>query len=475
MLADIPAPGDARSFWLQEALANDPGEPCPPLEAKLSADVCIVGGGFAGLWTANELIEREPSLRVVLLEADICGGGASGRNGGFLSSSWHDLPGLCGLFGTEGGLRYARALADQVGEAGGWCARRGVDAWFHHGGTLMAVAGAWQAADRDEAVDLCRSLGVPDAIVPVDREAVRRYADSPRFLRGAFIRDGATVQPARLARGLRRVALERGVRIFERTKATRIDRERPAVVRTEGGAVRADQVVLSIGAWAAGWPGFRRAFGNIADFMVVTEPIPDRLEDIGWTSDVGIADARELLYYLRKTDDGRIAIGGGDTGVLFGGRIGRGATHDRRVAARAAEGLLWMFPQLGGVRFTHAWGGPIDDTASWTPFFQTLRPGNVHAGLGFSGHGLAATKLGGKTLASKVLGVRDEWTELPVVGPPVSKAPPEPFRWPLVRAAVWALESGDRREEAGRRRGVIRDLVGRAPIRYRGRLRAGER
>ncbi len=475
MPVDVPAPGEARSFWLQEALSNDPGEPCPPLEAKLGADVCIVGGGFAGLWTANELLEQEPSLRVVLLEADICGGGASGRNGGFLTSSWHDLPGLCGLFGPDDGLRYARALADQVAEAGGWCARHGVDAWFHHDGTLMAAAGAWQAADRDEAVDLCRSLEVPDAIVPVDREAVRRYADSPRFLRGAFIRDGATVQPARLARGLRRVALERGVRIFEGTKATRVDRDRPVVVRTERGAVRADQVVLTIGAWAAGWPGFRRAFGNIADHMVATEPIPDRLEDIGWTSHVGIADARELLYYLRKTDDGRIAIGGGDTGVLFGGRIGRAATHDRRIAQRAAQGLLWMFPQLEGVRFTHAWGGPIDHTASWTPFFRTLGPGNLHVGLGFSGHGLAATKLGGKTLASLALGERDEWTALPVVGPPVAMAPPEPIRWPLVRAAVWGLESGDRREEAGRRRGVVRDLVGRAPIRYRERLRAGGR
>jgi glycine/D-amino acid oxidase-like deaminating enzyme len=179
-----------------------------------------------------------------------------------------------------------------------------------------------------------------------------------------------------------------------------------------------------------------------------------------------------MLYYLRTTDDGRIAIGGGTTGVVYGGNVGRRATHDRRIAEASARGLLWLFPQLEGVRFTHAWGGPIDQTASFTPFFRTVRPGNVHAGLGFSGHGLAQTKIGGGILASLVQGVRDEWTSLPVVGPEVAKAPPEPLRWPLVRAAVWGLETGDAREDAGRRRGAIRTLVGDAPIRYRDRLRA---
>jgi hypothetical protein len=141
------------------------------------------------------------------------------------------------------------------------------------------------------------------------------------------------------------------------------------------------------------------------------------------------------------------------------------------VARRAAEGLLWLFPQLKGVRFEYSWGGPIDMTASFTPFFQTLRPGNIHAGLGFSGHGLAATKLGGKTLASLVLGVRDEWSTLPVVGPPVGRVPPEPFRYPIAKASAWGLEAGDRAAERGRARGRLRDLLGNAPIEHRERLR----
>ncbi|MGB7805188.1 MAG: FAD-dependent oxidoreductase [Actinomycetota bacterium] len=468
----MPDPGAARSFWLQEALGADPGEPCPPLEAHVAADVCIVGGGFAGLWTAIELSAREPAMRIALLEQDICGGGASGRNGGFFSSSWWDVEALCGLFGDDDGLRYAHAVSDTVGEAGTWLADHDVDAWFHHDGVLGIRTGTWQEGPGGEGpAAFLEARGLGDRMRPLTVERAREIADSPRITGARFIEDSAIVQPARLARGLRRVALERGVRIFERTTVTGLDRSRPAVVRTEHGAVKADQVVLAIGAWAAGWPGFRRSFGVIADHMVVTEPIPERLAEIGWTSFAGIADGRDLLFYLRPTDDHRIAIGGGGLAVVFGGRAsGRSATHDRRVADVAARGLLWLFPQLEGVRFTHAWGGPIDQTPSFLPFYRTLQPGNVHAGLGFSGHGLSQTMVGSRILASMVLGVQDRWTSLPVVGGELGKAPPEPFRYPAIKAAGWALERGDRRADAGRPRGWLDATVGAAPQAWRDRL-----
>src|SRR5204863_3760950 len=157
-------------------------------------------------------------------------------------------------------------------------------------------------------------------MVAVSADEARAYADSPLFLGGAFIRDSAVVQPARLARGLRRLALDRGVRIYERSRVTGLERSIPAIVRTEHGAVRADRVVLAHGSWAAGWPEFRRSFAVIVDYVVVTEPIPERLEEIGWTSFVGIADGRDWLYYLRPTDDGRIALGGGGRRGLRGAR-----------------------------------------------------------------------------------------------------------------------------------------------------------
>jgi len=451
MKIEMPDPGEARSFWLQEALAQDPGRPCPPLENRVSADVCVVGGGFAGLWTVIALTEREPGLRIVLLESDVCGGGASGRNGGFVSSSWWDLAGLASAFGRDDGLAYAQLVADQVPRIGEWVRANDMDCWYHEEGILVGEAEEWQRGGHDADVETAERFGVPETIVPYSSDEARAVVNSPRWVAGTFVKDCAICQPARLARGLRRVALERGVHIFERTAARSVKSGIPAVVRSERGAVRADQVVLTHGAWAASWPGFRTAFATIVDYCVATEPIPERLAEIGWTSMVGVGDSREDFFYLRPTEDGRIVIGGGDLGFAFGGRAdSRAVTHDAKVARSAAEGLLWLFPQLEGVRFTHAWGGPIDQTAAFLPFFQTQRPGNVHAGLGFSGHGLTQTRIGGEILASLVLGVDDEWTALPVVGPPLRRLPPEPLRYLGARAVGWGVHGAEKAMEAGR-------------------------
>jgi glycine/D-amino acid oxidase-like deaminating enzyme len=460
----VPDPSVGRSFWLQEALQHDPGERCPPLDGYVRADVCIVGGGFTGLWTAIRLTEREPGMRIALLDKDIVGGGASGRNGGFFSTSWFDLEALVGFFGEADGLAYAEVLADSVGEAEKFCGEHGIDCWFHRGGTLIARTEEWQE------LHLARDLGIGGRprLRHLDAEGCRAIASSPRFIDGVLSVEDGTVQPARLARGLRRVLLERGVNIFERTGVRAIERATPAIVRTDLGAVKADHVVLATGAWAASWPGFRRSFGVIGDYVVATEPIPDRLEEIGWTSRTGIGDARAWLHYLRTTDDARIVIGGGAGTAVFAGRgDGQDASGRRRYAEAPARGLLWMFPQLEGVRFTHAWGGPIDQTSTFLPFFRTLPPGNVHAGLGFSGHGLAQTFVAGNILASRVLGVSDRWTALPVNRPETSKTPPEPLRYPLVRASAYALERGDRRKQEGKRRGLWNSVAGGAPVAWR--------
>ncbi|HOT24799.1 MAG TPA: hypothetical protein PLK79_10310, partial [Thermoleophilia bacterium] len=171
---------------------------------------------------------------------------------------------------------------------------------------------------------------------------------------------------------------------------------------------------------------------------------------------------REMLYYLRRTDDDRVAIGGGAMGAMYDGDldgdgpIARFARTSARLAEVPARGLVWLFPQLEGVRFEAAWSGPMDVDRAGLPFFFTAPSGNLHAGLGFSGHGLAATKAGGKTLASLALGADDEWAHLPVVGPPLTLVPPEPLRWPLVQGIAWLMETGDRREEEGRPRGLVR-------------------
>jgi glycine/D-amino acid oxidase-like deaminating enzyme len=355
-------PVGARSYWLDEALAADPGAPCPPLTGSLEADVCIVGGGFAGLWTAYELTEREPSLRVVLLEAAVCGAGGSGANGGFFSSSWMSAGELCRRFGDDAGLRWATALGDEVAELGRWCERHQAEIEFHHEGILYGQAGEWQTGPDRAALALLERRGLGERLWAMDAAEARRVADSPRLTGGVFTPDLATVQPARLARELRRVVLERGVRVCEGSAMVALRPGAPATVETAGGAVRAAQVVLAHGAWAVGRPEFARAFAVGVDYMVVTEPIPERLAQIGWTGWAGLADRRQMLFYLRRTADDRIAIGGGGMAMVYGAGIAGRVLASQRLARLAAHGLIWLFPQLEGVRFEHAWSGPMDMT-----------------------------------------------------------------------------------------------------------------
>ena len=452
--AAVPPVG-ARSWWLEEALRADPGAPCPPLAGELTADVCIVGGGFAGLWTAYELGERDPGLGIVLIESDIVGAGGSGANGGFFSPSWTMLSSLCSSLGEEGGVTYAAALAAGVDELDGWIARHDarIDAW--HEGILYARAGDWQPGPDDETFRLLEKHGHTDRLRRVDAAGARLVADSPRFVGGVVTPDLTVLQPGKLARELRRVLLERGVRIFESTPMVRVEAGRRPLVVTPAGSVSAGTVVLTYGAWAARERHFRRAFAVCTDFMVVTEPIPELIERLGWTSHMGVADLREMLYYLRRTADDRIAIGGGAMGIVRGAHIrGRVLTAPRLVEA-AAHGLTWLFPQLAEVRFDAAWSGPMDITGAALPFFESAPGGAIHAGLGFSGHGLTSTRLGGKILASLVLRADDEWSRMPVVGPPLVRLPPEPVRWPLVQTTSLAYEARDRAHEQGRRPGLL--------------------
>ena len=448
--------GRRRSWWLREALAAEPPElraaAPPPAGRPAPADVVVLGGGYTGLWTAWHLTELAPGIRLRVFERDICGGGASGRNGGFVTGWWDELPALVERYGEADALRVARAADDAVGAIGGWCAAHGVDAWFRRDGFLQVSAAAAQDGAWSEAVELCERLGVGEEYAALAVAQVAERVRSPVFRGGVLMRRAGTIQPALLARGLRRVLLERGVQIHERTP-------------DPGGWGAGDRVVVALNAWA----GARRQLGarlvTWSSYVVLTEPIPDRLAEIGWTGGEGLADARFTLHYARTTPDGRIAIGGGGGTAGLGRRIGRTFTDDAGSAARAAIGLRRWFPSLADVRIEDAWGGPIDISADHLPFFGTVGR-TVHFGHGYSGNGVGPSWLGGRILAGLALDRRDEFTSLPLVGTSPRRFPPEPLRSVGARVVREAIVRRELDEEAGRRPNRLLREVSRLPRRF---------
>ncbi len=435
-------------YWLEEA---GQVEPTQPLAADTTADVVIVGGGYLGLWTAWQLKALEPGLDVVVLEAGLAGHGPSGRNGGFVSTLWDDLPVLRDRVGDARAVEVCRASERAVDGIGAWCEAQGIDAWYRAGGTMQVATSEAQLGDWDDVVEACQAVGAPEEARPLSREEVTARCASPAFLGGMLLRVAANVQPARLSLGLRAKVIEAGVRVHERTPARALSRD--AVVRATGGTVRARAAVLAVNTATAGFGGHRLALAVASSHMVITEPVPDVIDEIGWTNGENIRDCRTLLHYFRTTNDGRIALGWGGGRMGFGGRHRDRLDIDPDAARHAATALRDFFPPLATRRITHAWGGPIDVSPTHLPIFGSR--GSVHHGFGFTGNGVGPSYLGGEVLARLALDRRDEITRLAIVEPDRKLFPPEPLRW----AGGTAIRSALVRRDAAYERGDDPDAL----------------
>ena len=441
------------AWWLDEALAWEGEAPdAPPLRGELDVDVAIVGGGYTGLWTALALRELEPSVRVAVLEAERCGEGPSGRNGGFLHGYWSSLARLRETFGDAGALAVARAASGCIAGVREFCELRGVDVWLREAPMLRVSAAPAQDEVVERSLRATQELGVGDEAAALDSDEVRKRCASPRFRKGVLFREGATVQPARLARALRRAAADDPrVSLHELTSATVLPGRAPHVLETPDGRMTAGEVVLAVNAAAAGWRPLARRLTTFGSYIVLTEPVPELLEQIGWTGGESIVDGRMFLHYFRTTPDGRVLMGSGSGPIGFDGRLDARFSADEPTAARAEAGLRSLLPDLAHARIERAWGGPIDVSADHFPLFGTARGTRIHYGAGYSGNGVGPSWLGGQILARLALGVDDELTRLPLVNRRVRGLPPEPLKrlgGGLVRAALLRVEEA---EQEGRR------------------------
>jgi len=438
--------GGFRPWWLAEALAREPADGrSPPLSGDTRADLAIVGGGFTGLWTAILAKQARPELDVVLVEADICGAGASGRNGGCVLTWTTKFMTLCRLYGEAEAVRLARASEQAILDIEAFIDAHGIECDWRRDGTLYTATSNAQLGASDAVMGELGRRGISTWTRLPDDE-VRRRAGSRAHLEGWFSPLAATVQPALLARGLRRVALGLGVRIHEHTSMHGLGRGTPMTIATSGGTITADRVVLALNAWMAGlFAELRRSIAIVSSDMVITEPAPAALKATGLDGGISVLDSRTFVHYYRSTPDGRLMLGKGGNTFAYGGRMHPVFDAPSPYRLPLAATVVRFMPGLAPTRIAASWNGPSDRSVTGLPFFGALagRP-NVWYGFGYSGNGVGPTRMGGQLLADLALGRDTAWTRSPLARGPRGQFPPEPIRYLgslLVRDAIRRTEA----------------------------------
>jgi glycine/D-amino acid oxidase-like deaminating enzyme len=425
----------------------------PALGSDMDVDVCIVGAGFTGLWTAHSLLRADPTLRVVLLEKEVAGFGASGRNGGWCSALFATSDGaLAARYGPGPMRAMRRAMHETVDAVGAAAATEGIDCHFAKGGTIDAARTAAQVARARASVEEARSHGFGEEDLRwMDRDEAAARLGVEGILGATFTPHCAAIQPARLARGLAEAVERRGGTLYEHTEVTGIAPARPghrALVSTPLGTVTADVVVRAVEGWTPTLPGHTRTLVPVYSLMVATEPLGDEFwEAAGLLDRATFADHRHMIIYGQRTADGRIAFGGRGAPYHYGSSVRPDFDGVPAVHQLLRTTLIELFPALAGRTFTHAWGGPLGIPRDWHSSVGIDRASGLAWAGGYVGDGVATTNLAGRTLADLITGTTSDLCALPWVNHRSPKWEPEPLRWLGVNAGLWTMKLADRTEE----------------------------
>jgi glycine/D-amino acid oxidase-like deaminating enzyme len=418
----------------------------PPLAGSTEADVAIVGAGYTGLWTAYYLKLAEPSLRIVMLEGEMAGFGASGRNGGWVTGFFSGPPRLYEERGGLDGLAaLQRAMFATVDEVGRVLERHRIDADFIKGGQVRVALNRAQAVRMRELVDRSPGLGLGERdLRTLDAAELEQRLRVAGARCATFSPHAARVHPGKLLSGLAGVVTDLGVSIYEGTPVTAV---RPHEALTAAGRVRARWVVRATEGYTAGLRGLGRALAPINSSMIITAPLdPSAWRQIGWEGGEVLGDGAHVYVYLQRTDDGRIAIGGRGVPYRFGSRTGGAGDTAPTTVTSLREQLVAMFPAAAGVEVDHAWSGVLGVSRDWGMSVDAQPGSGLAWAGGYVGAGVAAANLAGRTLRDLLLGRSSSLTEMPWVGRRPRRWEPEPLRWTGIRATYALYRRADRRE-----------------------------
>ncbi|MFT4030261.1 MAG: FAD-dependent oxidoreductase [Protaetiibacter sp.] len=443
------------SYWHDSVgAAGDALERRPGLDQDADADVVIVGGGLTGLWTAWYLRERDPAARILVLEKEIAGFGASGRNGGWCSALFpRSTASLAKTHGRGAALTMRRAMIDTVAEVGRAASDAGIDCDYARAGTVVYARSAVQERAARADVAEAAEYGA-DPLAWWDADRVR--AAGARG--GVFDPNCARLHPAKLVRGLARALEARGVRIAEGTTVTRVD---PGQVETDRGLVSCDRVVLAVEGYGARLAQTHRRILPLYSLMIATEPLPAAFwEETGIPHGRTFSDYRHLLIYGQRTADDRFAFGGRGARYHFGSAIRPEYDRVERVFSHLRRALGELFPAIGDAAVTHRWGGPLGVPRDWHAAVRYDSATRIGWAGGYVGDGLSTTNLAGRTLADLLTGADTELTRLPWVGHRSPDWELEPLRFLGANAGLAAMTAADAEERVTRRRSLVARVMG---------------
>jgi glycine/D-amino acid oxidase-like deaminating enzyme len=432
-------------YWLDA----DPLEPDShsSLTSEIETDLCIVGAGYTGLWTALLAKERDPKREVVIIEQRETGNGASGRNGGFCNGSLtHGFVNGYTRFADEMVTieKLGRQNLDAIEET---IKKYKIDCDFERNGELRVAVAPWQMAGLKEEAVARNKTG--DQVEVLSKEEIRALVKSPIYEGALFDHDGtALVDPARLVWGLEKVCLSLGVKIYENSKVEELIQDgEQIIVKSAYGSIRANKVALATNIYTPLVKSVKKYVIAVYDFQLVTQPLTaEQLESIGWKGREGLSDAGYQFHYYRLTQENEILWGGYDAIYNYAGKV-RSEYETRPLTyARLATNFFKTFPQLAGIKFTHGWGGAIDTCSRFSPFWGTDFDGKVAYVLGYTGLGVATTRFGASTMLDLLDGIESEATELSMVKHKPIPFPPEPFRFLFIRLTQWSITRADKNE-----------------------------
>ncbi|MDP2591737.1 FAD-dependent oxidoreductase [Vibrio splendidus] len=440
------------SYWFKQALEQEFGninaglDSAKPLPKDVNCDIAIVGGGYTGLWTAILIKQQQPEKHVVVIEKGLCGSGASGANGGCMLTWSTKYPTLKKLYGKEQAKWLVKESEKVIYEIEAFCNEHKIDAHLYRSGTYYTATNEAQKGGMEPVVNELVKQGI-NSWKKCDNSLADK-AGSDRHIEGYYSEAAGSVQPALLARGLRRVALELGVEIHENTEMTSLDYGSPALIQTKGGSVFADKVILALNAWMLDhFKEFKRSIVVVSSDMVVTKPIPEKLKQFGPEKGAAVVDSRIFVHYYRDTQDGRLMLGKGGNKFSFANQVESMFNQTTNYLPILYQSFQKLFPKLEQSEFDYNWSGGSDRSVTGLPFFGNLKgQSNIYYGLGYSGNGVAQTRMGGKILSAMVLDIDNAWTRSGLTKGPLGHFPPEPFRWVgamMVRDAVRRKENAE--------------------------------